>query len=132
MRLTIKSLGHALSGLKHAFTQERNIRNFLMLAIGLAVAAALLKFEAPQWVILILAVLSFLVVELMNTTIERITDIIDDEKKLMNGGHFHPGIKMAKDVAASASLLALIVFGVILFLLFLPNIMMLFIDLPQA
>ncbi|MDD5056021.1 MAG: diacylglycerol kinase family protein [Candidatus Peribacteraceae bacterium] len=132
MRLTIKSLGHALSGLKHAFVQERNVRKFLMLWGGLAVAALLLKFEIVQWIIFLLVGLCFLTVELINTAIERITDTIDDDRKQANSGHFHPGIKMAKDVAAAASLLALIMFGIVQVLLFLPNILMLFFDHPQA
>jgi diacylglycerol kinase len=39
---------------------------------------------------------------------------------------------MAKDIAAAASLLALIVVGVVLVLLFIPHILMLFFALPQA
>ena len=132
MRLTLKSLGHALAGLKHAATTERNFRNFLILSCVVAVAAALLRFQIPEWIILILVGLCFLTVELINTAIERITDIIDDDRKLAQGGHFHLGIKTAKDVAAAASLLALIVVGIILLLLFTPHILMLFFTLPQA
>jgi diacylglycerol kinase len=132
MRTTLKSLGHAIDGLKHAFSSERNFRGFLVLSVVIAIAAAAFGFQLPEWIILFLLFLCFLIVELMNTAIERITDTIDDERKKANGGHYHPGIKMAKDVAAGASLLALIVVGVVLVLLFIPHILMLFFILPQA
>ncbi len=132
MRLTLKSLRHALHGLKHAVSTERNIRGFLILALCMIVVAALFRFQLPEWIILLLLLLSFLVIELINTAIERITDTIDDERKLAQGGHFHPGIKSAKDVAAAASLLALLIVSIIILLLFLPHILGLFFVLPQA
>lgn len=69
--------------------------------------------------IIILSLLGgfFIVVELLNTAIERLADTFDDCEKKHRGGHYHPGIKMTKDVAASASLVALSMYGFVFFIL---------------
>lgn len=56
----------------------------------------------------------FVVIELLNTAIERLADTFDDYEKKHRGGHYHPGIKMTKDVGAAASLVALLLYGMCL------------------
>lgn len=74
---------------------------------------------APAQSILFILILSlvggfFIVIELLNTAIERLADTFDDYEKKHRGGHYHPGIKMTKDVGASASLVALFLYGICL------------------
>ena len=114
MKRIVRSMGYALSGLGHAVSEERNIRQFL---IGLAVyvlAGVYVGFWPVEWIVVLVMATGFFIVELLNTSIERLGDAIDDAEKTRRGGHYHVGIKQAKDVAAAASLVALLLVVVIL------------------
>lgn len=126
MKHTIKSFGYALEGLVHAVKYERNLRRFLLghaLLIALGIAFKIDLFS------LILATMTagfFVVTELLNTAIERVTDTFDDYLKSARGGHEHPGVKMAKDVGSAASLVALTMYGIVVMLAVLPYVLFFF------
>jgi undecaprenol kinase len=116
MKRATRSLGFALSGLIHAFRHERNLQLF---AFGHLMVCGVLLGVARAQSILFILILSlvggfFIVIELLNTAIERLADTFDDYEKKHRGGHYHPGIKMTKDVGASASLVALFLYGICL------------------
>ena len=125
MKQTTRSLGYSITGLRHAVAHEANLRKFLFLEIFLLLAAIALG-DFLLFIALLMVGGGFTIVELFNTAIERLADTFDDCEKQRNSGHFHPGIKMTKDVASAASLIALIVYGVIAVLGFLPHITLLF------
>lgn len=102
-------MGFALSGLHHAVRVERNIKQFLVCLVVYIGIGIYLGFWAVEWVIVALTSAVFLIVELLNTAIERLGDAIDDVEKTRKGGHFHLGIKQAKDIAAAASFITLLV-----------------------
>ncbi len=102
-------MGFALSGLRHAVQVERNIKQFLVCLVAYVGIGIYLQFWAFEWVIVALTSAVFLIVELLNTAIERLGDAIDDVEKTRKGGHFHLGIKQAKDIAAAASFITLLV-----------------------
>lgn len=102
-------MGFALSGLQHAVRVERNIRQFLVCLIAYVGVGIYLQFWPLEWVIVALTSAMFLIVELLNTSIERLGDAIDDVEKKRRGGHFHLGIKQSKDIAAGASFITLLV-----------------------
>lgn len=126
MKKSFQSLGHALRGLSHAVQEERNLRFFIaghvvLLLIGIIVRVDLLSLFLATFVAGF-----FVVTELLNTAIERLADTIDDREKTRNGGHYHLGIKQAKDVASAASLIMLILYGGCILLIALPYILYLF------
>lgn len=114
MKRMMRSVGYALSGLRHAVGAERNIQQFLAGLVVYAFIGAILGFSSFEWFITVLATTGFLIVELLNTAIERLADAFDDGEKKRRGGHYHLGIKQAKDTAAAASLMALILVVLIL------------------
>lgn len=123
MKKTKQSLGFALTGLTHAIQSERNIRLFLiahLVIVGLGYFFGLSVFE---WIAIILFAVLFLITELINTSIERLADTFDDCEKKRNAGHYHAGIKQAKDVAAAASLLAFGLDCIVLLLIFVPLVL---------
>jgi len=65
----------------------------------------------------------FVVIELLNTAIERLADTVDDCEKTHRGGHYHHGIKLTKDVAAAAALIALLLYIALITLTFLPYVL---------
>lgn len=114
MRRMARSMGFALSGLVHAVRAERNIQQFLAGLLLYVCIGVYLGFWISEWIIVGFTSACFLIVELLNTAIERFADVVDDGEKTRRGGHFHIGIKQAKDVAAAASLVALVIVVLIL------------------
>lgn len=117
MKRIAKSVGFALSGFKHAVKTERNIQQFLGGLLVYCIVGLLLGYWIDEWVIVFMASTFFLMMELLNTAIERLADVVDDQEKKKNGGHYHQGIKQAKDVAAAASLFAFLMVGILLVLI---------------
>jgi diacylglycerol kinase len=104
----IKSFGFSLSGLWHAISHERNIQLFLYgHALLIVIGGYFRLFTREDALLIAIFALGFLVTELLNTSIERLADTVDDHEKKRNAGHFHVGIQQTKDVAAAASLVAL-------------------------
>ena len=113
MRRAFGSFRHSLHGLTHAMRHERNLHLFLILhcivcgtflVIGQGTAIIFLIFLSMPAAL-------FFIVELLNTALERLADTFDDYEKKHRGGHYHPGIKMTKDVAAAGSLIALCLYS---------------------
>lgn len=107
MKKTFKSFGHAVHGLIHAISTERNLKFFILghtalLTLAIAFRIDLLSILASTFIAGL-----FVTVELLNTAIERLADTVDDCEKQRNAGHYHHGIKLAKDVSSAASLVML-------------------------
>lgn len=86
--------GFALEGLMAAWKSEKSVR-----AHGMAIAATVLLLfylqpEPVWWALTLLAVGTMLVVELINTSVEKLTDRLHPD--------LHPDIKIVKDVLAGA------------------------------
>ncbi len=105
-----RSLTNAFRGLSYALKRERNFQ--IELVIGFLVLVLILVFKVKNWeaVVLILMVAGVLVMELANTVMERIVDILKPK--------IHPYARVIKDITAAAvlicSFVALFV-GVIIF-----------------
>ncbi len=127
MKHTARSFGHSLSGLSHALMEERNLRRFIIGHLILIFIAGVVQTDLAAIIIVTAFAGFFIVIELLNTALERLADTIDDCEKKRNGGHFHIGIKQAKDVAAAASLVALLLYLVVTVLAILPFILLQFI-----
>jgi undecaprenol kinase len=91
----------ALAGLSYAMRTQRNFRIHLAAAILVSLMAYWLKLPLTAWTLLILMIGLVLVVELLNTAIEVMVDLVSPE--------YHPLAKNAKDLAAGAVLLVAIV-----------------------
>ncbi len=108
-----KSLAIAFSGLKTAFSQEQSFR----IQIFISVLALILMFIFPLTVyektIVILTMAVVLGLELINSQVERILDIIQPK--------FHSQVKLVKDLSAAAVLIVSIGSVIIGLLIFLPH-----------
>jgi diacylglycerol kinase len=90
----------------------------IQLFIAGIISAAIFIFPLAKWEIgiLILCIGIMLALEMLNTAIEQLANIVTPE--------FHIGIKKVKDIAAGAALLFAIVCVAIGMLVFLPKIYM--------
>lgn len=108
MRRIRKSFGFAVEGFRHAVAMERSLQLFLPVYVLVLILGAMVRLLAWEWLALILAGGTFLSVELLNTAIERLADVLDEERQLAGRRGFHAKMKATKDVAAAASLMSLI------------------------
>jgi len=92
-----KSFKHALNGLRHTF-QEPNFIIEVSAAVIAIFFAAFFRIQRWEWAALISVILLVLVLEIINTIFERMTDIIVPRS--------HPYVKIVKDMMAGAVLLA--------------------------
>lgn len=110
----IKSFEYACTGIKSCFQSEPNFRIHSVLAIVALLFSIVFNISAIEWIAVCFCIAFVFVMEMLNTAIEKLCDVIHKE--------IHPGIKKVKDIAAGAVLVAaffsLITGGII----FLPKI----------
>lgn len=103
-----KSFGFAVEGLVHAVQVEPNLQLFLPVYGLVLLLGGMVQLIAWEWLAIIITGCMFVSVELLNTAIERLTDVLDDQKKVVGRNHYFKMLKAAKDTGAAASLISLI------------------------
>jgi len=109
MKRLLNSFSFAWHGLVHAWRSQPNFR--VEAGIGILALIACVWLQVSPVPVLLLAAI-VLSLELLNTAIESVCDLISPEH--------HPSVKIAKDTAAAAVLLSAIISVIIGLLLFLP------------
>lgn len=112
------SVRHALAGIVHGFLTERHVQIHFIVASLVILSALLLPVSKLEWLALILAIGTTIALELVNTAIERIVDLVSER--------YHPLAKAAKDCAAGAVLISAIASVIIGCIIFIPHIIELF------
>ena len=95
---------YALEGLLHAIKTETSFKIELAFALLLFPLVYFVPFELIYKLVLIVTFVMILIVELLNSAIENVVDLVTKEK--------HPLAKAAKDIGATA-----VLFSVLLHLL---------------
>jgi len=114
IRARLKSFYYAGLGLGQFFRQEHNARIHLVAAITVAVLGWLLKVSHMEAVALTIVIGVVWVTEILNTCIEKTMDMITLER--------HPQVKIIKDLAAAAVLIAAITAAIVGAFIFIPKI----------
>ena len=91
-----RSMGFAFDGLRHAFRSQRSLRIESLIAGLIVVIGFALDISRLEWVIVIISIFFIIGLELVNTAIEAVVDLVSPE--------YHPVAKAAKDVASAAVL----------------------------
>lgn len=94
----IKSFSFAFEGLRTAFKQEANFKVHVIISIVVTVAAILLRFNTIEWLILLLTIALVIILELVNTSLETIVNLVEPDIKEQ--------AKIAKDISAAAVLIS--------------------------
>ena len=105
---------HAANGILWFFRVERNAKNHFICTILVMVVGLILNVSKLEWLFLTVAIISVWVAELINSAIEMLCDYVQPER--------HASIKIVKDLAAGAVLLAAIGSLIIGGVVFLPKI----------
>lgn len=111
----IQSFSFAIQGIKLLLRHEHNARIHLVATVLVLVLGFLYKITATEWMMLVLAICMVWITEALNTAIEYICNKITIE--------LNPQIKIIKDVAAAAVLIAALGAVAIGFIIFLPLIL---------
>ncbi len=110
-----ESIGYALEGIRFAYVHGRNFRIQTTFGGLILVLGYMLKISSYEWLALAITIMVVLILELINTAIETVVDMVSKE--------IHPLAKIAKDVAAGAVLTAAIGSIVVGAIIFLPKLL---------
>jgi diacylglycerol kinase len=110
-----RSLSCAFRGLVYTLKNEKNFQNEL--GIGLVVVFAMIYFGTTktETVVLIIIIMAVLIMELLNTIMERVVDILEPR--------VHPYARLIKDLMAASVLLTSILAIIIGLIIFVPYIL---------
>ncbi len=114
----LNSVKYSIEGLNHAYRNEQSLwlhggGVFLAVILGIV-----LKINFYEWAVIIVAFVVVLAIELLNTAIEAVVDLVTKE--------IHPLAKIAKDCGSAAAFVSGVASAVICLVIFLPKIIELF------
>ena len=110
----IKSFRYAYSGLRYAYKNEQSLAVDIGMALVVAIAGILFKVSITEWAILVITVGLVISLELLNTAIEAVIDLVTEK--------YHPIAKVAKDTSAAAVAVLAVVSVIEGLIIFLPKI----------
>ena len=109
-----KSFGYAFEGIFAGIRGERNMKIHCIAAVCVIVAGVLFHISVTEWCICLVLFGLILSLELVNTAIEAVVDLVTEDKK--------PLAKLAKDTAAGAVLIAAVMAAMAGLLIFVPKL----------
>ena len=115
----LASFKYAYKGICYVLKTSRNFKIQLIFAVITLMIGFLLQISQSNYVILIPTIMSVLILEILNTSIESIVDLVVKKE-------FSSLAKISKDTSAGAVLLASINSVIIAVYIFVPKIKLLF------
>lgn len=116
LKQMFKSIGVAIDGIIDLIKSENNAKVHLVSTIVVIIVGLKLQFLAIEWLWISLAIAGVWVAELINTAIEKLTDLVSPE--------INPIAKKVKDYAAGA-VLVMAIWAIFVFcLISLPHLWM--------
>lgn len=112
------SFRYALKGIATAFIKERNMKIHAVAVVLVVWAGFYFHIESTQWLILLLTIAFVIGLEMINTAIEALVDLVTEEYRRLAA--------IAKDVAAGAVLISSIIAVIIGLIIFVPYLTTLF------
>ena len=113
---------YAINGINYVFKTSRNFKIQLIFAISSLILAISLQISLSNYIILFATIMSVLILEIINTSIESLVDLVVKQE-------FSNLAKISKDSSAGAVFLASFNSVIIAIYIFIPKIKLLFLDL---
>jgi undecaprenol kinase/diacylglycerol kinase (ATP) len=113
MNRFFKSFGYAFAGLIYAFKTQLNFKIHCLAAILVIVLGFYIKLSVAEWLWIACAITLVLVVELLNTAIEVLVDLVSPQQNQKAGA--------IKDIAAAAVLISALLSLIVALLIFVPK-----------
>jgi len=114
VRSRIKSFSFALAGIWSFIIREHNARIHLVSTLAVIIVAWYLHVSLTEAAVLTIVTGLVWITEMLNTCIERLADLVTRER--------NPHIKIIKDLAAGAVLIAAITAVIVGLFIFIPKI----------
>jgi diacylglycerol kinase (ATP) len=111
----LKSLRYSLEGLNYVIRYERNARIHLVVAFLAVLVGLELRVSDAQLAAIFFAILIVFLAEIINTAFEKTLDLVSPEH--------HPQVKIVKDMAAGAVLVAAVGATIIGIMIYVPYIL---------
>ena len=112
MKKFFKSVRFAAAGVNQFFSCDRNGKIQIVIGITAITLGLTVSLSSFQWLLVLFCIGLVISLEMINSAIERYCDLVTTD--------FHPGIKIIKDVAAGAVLVASIMSLIIGLIIFIP------------
>jgi diacylglycerol kinase len=112
MKKFLTSVVFAWRGIKQFLSRDRNGKIQIVMGLIAITLGFTVSLSSFQWLLVLLCIGLVISLEMINSAIERYCDLVTTD--------FHPGIKIIKDVAAGAVLVASIMSLVIGLIIFIP------------
>ncbi|MCX6292423.1 MAG: diacylglycerol kinase family protein [Bacteroidetes bacterium] len=105
---------YAAKGLVEAIKSQFNIRFHFVAAVAVIALSFYYHLSPTEWCLILLSIAIVFATELLNTSIEYLTDFVSPEYNFLAG--------KVKDIAASAVLISAIVSAAVGLIIFVPKI----------
>jgi diacylglycerol kinase len=112
MKKFFMSVTFAAEGVKQFFSRERNGKIQIVIGLTAIILGFTVSLSSFQWLLVLFCIGLVMSLEMINSAIERYCDLVTT--------NFHPGIKIIKDVAAGAVLVASLMSLIIGLIIFIP------------
>ncbi len=110
-----KVVKYSLQGFEHFYKYERSAILHLVVAVVIILGSLSLDMTAVEWLFMIFILLTMLAIELLNTAIEAICDLLSpDYNKL---------VKVAKDSASAATFAISVALVIAIVIIYVPKVM---------
>ncbi|WP_408070329.1 diacylglycerol kinase family protein [Butyrivibrio sp. JL13D10] len=109
-----KSFRYAFEGIFATVFHERNMQIHCLVTVLVVMFGIILKISLMEWYLCLLLFAIVLSLELVNTAVEAVVDLVTEEKQ--------PLAKKAKDAAAGAVLVSAIIAAIIGGIIFFPKL----------
>lgn len=110
-----ESFGYAFEGIWTGIFKERNMKIHCLAIICVTVAGTFFHISAVEWCVCLLLFAMVASLELVNTAVEAVVDLVTEERK--------PLAKIAKDTAAGAVLFSAVISVIIGCIIFIPYLL---------
>ncbi len=114
MKKLLQSIKYTIVGLKTAIKSERSMKFHLFFTVLVFIAGGLFRISIVEWVLVTICVGMVISLEIVNTAIERLVDVVSTERR--------PELGQIKDIAGGAVLVGAIIAVIVGALIFLPKI----------
>lgn len=111
-RLT-KSFGFAIKGIQYVFASEANIKIHLIVSLLVVICGFIFNISITEWLLCLLCMSIVIGMEMMNTAIENLVNLVSPEKNKTAG--------LVKDIAAGAVLITVVFSVIIGLIIFVPK-----------
>lgn len=109
-----KVVKYSLQGFEHFYKYERSAILHLVVAVVIILGSLSLDMTAVEWLFMIFILLTMLAIELLNTAIEAICDLVSPE--------YNKLVKVAKDSASAATFAISVALVIAIVIIYVPKV----------